>query len=433
MRKVILRVAFLCVIFSTSVLTGLYAADMTSQCGNLKVRIDTQDEDGVFYGNQEVQCFVEVENTADANEDINLEWNISTDDWRPLMQQTLPVHVKRLGSLKAYCPWFEFPETGFYRVSAKIISDAKTICHVSMVIGINPEELRPPFNAPSDLFEFWGESIAELEKVKPAYSVKPIEREGKFKTNLYEVEMKSFGGLTVRGWLEIPKKKGNYPALLRVPGYTENLQPLDKYDDMIIFSFNTRDHGESDDTGKRGYDMWVRGMESKEGYYYRGIFLDCIRALDYLESRDDVIMDKLAIWGGSQGGGLSFAIAALDQRVKLCIADIPYMCDYPRYFAITHWNEIDDWFAKDKSHTWELMYHTLDYFDTKYMAHKIKCPVLMGIGLQDDTCPPSTSFMTYNLIESEKEFDIYKTEKHAQPDSHYENRFLRIRQIFEMD
>lgn len=431
--KFFLKVLYLYVSIHFMMLFTLSAQDMSAVSGSLKVSIDTQDKDGMFYGDQEVQCFVDIDNLSDSDANLRIEWSITTDDWRPIMRQTLTSNVKRKNSLKAFCPWFEFPGTGFYRVSAKINSKSKDGCHVSMVIGIDPEDLRPPMNAPDNLFTFWQESIEKLKLIEPEYKVTPIRRQSKNKTDLYRVEMKSFGGLTVRGWLEIPKKKGKYPTLLRVPGYTENLQPLDQYDDMIIFSFNTRDHGESDNTGERSYDMWVRGMESKEGYYYRGIFLDCIRALDYLESRDDVIMDKLAIWGGSQGGGLSFAIAALDQRIKLCIVDIPYMCDYPRYFAITHWDEIDNWFAESPEHTWQLMYKTLSYFDTKYLAHKINCPVLMGIGLQDDTCPPSTSFMTYNLIESEKTFDIYKTEKHSQPDIHYENRFLSIRHFFEMD
>jgi cephalosporin-C deacetylase-like acetyl esterase len=36
------------------------------------------------------------------------------------------------------------------------------------------------------------------------------------------------------------------------------------------------------------------------------------------------------------------------------------------------------------------------------LQKKIKCPVWMGIGLQDDVCPPSTSFVTYNYLQSEK-------------------------------
>lgn len=433
MIKVVFRITFLLIASNFILLNGVVGQGMSAKTDGVHISIDAQDDDGVFYGNQEVQCFINIKNIENSEKDIEIEWNIATDDWKPLIRQSLRLKIKGNDQTKAYCPWYDFSETGFFRITAKLTSEGNDIGRVSMVIGIEPEALLSPLNAPKDFMYFWENSIEELSALVPEYKLKPIKREGKKKTNLYEVEMQSFGGLTVRGWLEVPKKKGKYPTLLRVPGYTENLKPLDKYDDMIIFSFNTRDHGESDNSGKRSYDMWVRGMESKEGYYYRGIFLDCIRALDYLESRDDVDMEKLAIWGGSQGGGLSFAIAALDHRVKLCVADIPYMCDYPRYFAITHWDEIDHWFAKDPSHTWELMYNTLSYYDTKYLAKKITCPVLMGIGLQDDTCPPSTSFMTYNLIESDKSYDIYKTEKHSQPVSHYENRFIQIRKIFNME
>ena len=346
---------------------------LSAKTESINISIDTQDDDGVFYGSQEVQCFINIKNIDGSDKDIKIEWSIATDDWKPLMKQSLWLKLNGNSQSKAYCPWFDFPKTGFFRISA-IVKIGEDIVQVSMVIGIEPEILKTTLNPPNDFMNFWDKSIEELSTVVPDYKLKPIKRNGETKTDLYEVEMKSFGGLKVRGWLEVPKKKGKYPTLLRVPGYTENLSPLDKYKDMIIFSFNTRDHGESDNTEERGYDMWVRGMESKENYYYRGIIIDCIRALDYLESRDDVDKEKLAIWGGSQGGGLSFAIAALDDRVKLCVADIPYMCDYPRYFAITHWDEIDHWFAKDPSHTWELMYNTLSYFDTKYLAKKIKCP-----------------------------------------------------------
>jgi len=71
--------------------------------------------------------------------------------------------------------------------------------------------------------------------------------------------------------------------------------------------------------------------------------------------------------------------------------------------------------------------NTLAYYDTKNLAHKIKCPVWMGIGLQDDVCPPATSFVTYNYIESEKSYVVYKNDYHSQPDEHYENRMKELR------
>ena len=140
--------------------------------------------------------------------------------------------------------------------------------------------------------------------------------------------------------------------------------------------------------------------------------------MDFLASRQDVDPERIAIWGGSQGGGFSFATAALDQRIDLCIADIPWLSDWENYFAITHWAEIGDWFAENPEQTWQSMLKTLSYFDTKNMASRIQCPVIMSIGLQDGVCPPSTSFATYNHITSSKEYTIYKNTGHFQPKYH---------------
>lgn len=135
---------------------------------------------------------------------------------------------------------------------------------------------------------------------------------------------------------------------------------------------------------------------------------------------------------GSKGGGLSFAAAALDQRIDLCIADIPFLCDWKKYFEVTHWNELDDWFAQHPDANWTSVLNTLVYYDTKNLALNISCPVIMGISLQDDVCPPVTSFVTYHYIRSKKEFTIYKKEGHHQPETHYQDRFLKLSKIFRM-
>jgi len=399
----------------------------------LTINMDVNDNDGVFYNEQLVQTFLEIKNNTDEIISIQIVWSILTDDWRPLMKITIPSRLEGKAKLKAYCPLFKFPGPGFYRFSGTVTSQTGDTYHATKVIGIDPEKISMPLNPQPDFDTFWESSLKELEAITPNYKVIPQKREGNTKTNLFKVEMKSFGGLTVRGWLEVPQKKGIYPVLLRVPGYQQNMKPIDKYDDMIVFSFNTRDHGESDNTGERSYAMWVRGLDNKENYYYRGIYLDCIRAVDFLMSRKDVDTSRIAIWGGSQGGGLSFSTAALDQRIDLCIADIPFLCEWGKYFEITHWDEIDAWFEKHPEQTWQSMLQTLSYFDTKNMANRITCPVSMGIGLQDDVCPPATSFVTYNYINSPKEYTIYKNETHSQPESHYKNRFLMLRKIFGME
>jgi cephalosporin-C deacetylase len=402
-----------------------------SQHSSLKTDLDIADKDGVFLKNEAVQTFLTIENTSNFEIEFTIKWSILTDDWKPLKTMPISSKIKSLQTLRMECPYFSFPNHGFYRIRTEIsIPNEPKITH-QRVIGIDPEKIIIPIDRKEDFYSFWENARKELSIIKPEYEITSVNREKKSTTNLYKVSMKSYQGKTVKGWLQVPKKKGVYPALLRVPGYQENLEPIDSVGDMIIFSFNTRDHGESDDSeGERSWDMWVRGLDKKENYYYKGLFLDCIRALDYLTTRVDIDSTRIAIWGGSQGGGLSFSTAALDHRIALCIADIPYMGDYTSYFEITYWQEISTWLMEHPESSWKTILNTLTYYDINNFAENIICPVWMGIGLQDDICPPSTSFSAFNRVTTDKSFTIYKNAYHEQPKSHYERRFIQLRQFF---
>ena len=322
---------------------------------------------------------------------------------------------------------------GFYRVDLNLTWKDSTR-NFSRVVSYKPEEMSVvDTNTPNDFASFWQKGIDEVNKLPVKFLRKTKIKRKDAKTDLYEVYFESVDGLELQAWLEMPKKKGKYPALLRLPGYTETLYPLDQYEDLIVFSVHVRDHGGSDNSGKREYEMWVRGLESPETFYYKNIYLDCLRAMNMLVSIPEVDQTRLAVWGGSQGGGLSLFTTAYDDRVKLCIADIPFLCDWEPYFELSHWPEVDGWLTRNPNSDWNSVLNVLSYFDTKNMADRINVPVWMGIGLQDDVCPPRTSFSTYNLIDSPKEYIIYPDEFHWQPEEHYKKRFKQLRVFFDMD
>jgi len=202
------------------------------------------------------------------------------------------------------------------------------------------------------------------------------------------------------------------------------MRPVDDTGRAIVLSFNIRGHGNStDDVPGTPRDYWVRGLDDKDTYYYRGAYLDCVRAMDYLCSREDVDQDRIAVWGASQGGGLAFATASLDQRVDLCVSDIPWLCDWENYLTLagkTDDEEIQAWLNAKESRTPESTLKTLSYFDTMNMVDKIQCPTLMGVGLQDSICPPATSFATFNRITAERDFRIYQKSGHMLTAFHYE-------------
>jgi cephalosporin-C deacetylase len=60
----------------------------------------------------------------------------------------------------------------------------------------------------------------------------------------------------------------------------------------------------------------------------------------------------------------------------------------------------------------------LSYVDTMNLADRIRCPVLMSVGLQDEVCPPRTAFSTYNQVRSTKAYRVYPWSGHFVGDEH---------------
>jgi len=248
---------------------------------------------------------------------------------------------------------------------------------------------------------------------------------------VYEVSMRSFGNIRVRGWYEVPKSKGPHPVILRVPGYGGNMKPIARFKDMVVFSFNPRGHGNSqEDIKGNPSNYWIRGLDNKEGYYYQGAYLDCVRAVDFLCSRKEVDPKRIAVEGGSQGGGLSISTAALDSRISLCAPYIPFLTNWELYFKTSHWPEMDEWIEAKELRTWQSTLKTLSYFDTMNMAPRIECPVFMGVGLQDAICPPVTCFAVYNRVKGKKEYRVYPNAKHHVDKAHHQLVFNWMRKHF---
>jgi cephalosporin-C deacetylase-like acetyl esterase len=145
---------------------------------------------------------------------------------------------------------------------------------------------------------------------------------------------------------------------------------------------------------------------------------------------------RIAVEGGSQGGTLSYVCAALDKRVAFCMPTIPGFCDIPSFIALTDWPGCiyRNYLAKnDKGVTKDALYAMLTYYDVKNFAPLITCPVVMGVGLQDNICPPRTNFAPYNLLKGEKRFMIYPETAHGvRGDDYYPKAYGWLREKFGM-
>jgi len=238
--------------------------------------------------------------------------------------------------------------------------------------------------------------------------------------------MKSLGGVRVHGWYAHPRAKTRLPAMLHVQGYGTVMEPSDLGNEGFAqFFLNIRGHGNSRDDVKPGFPGYLQtGLENKDTYIYRGAYMDCLRAVDFLCSRPEVDTARVGVIGSSQGGALSVATAALDPRIKLCLPDVPFLSDFRLYFQVARWpaNEFNDYMALP-GHSWEQVYSVLDYIDIMNLAPMIKCPVLMGVGLFDDVCPAAINFAMYNALTTKvKKYYLYANSGHGLPGEQYTYR-----------
>jgi cephalosporin-C deacetylase len=322
---------------------------------------------------------------------------------------------------------FKKLKVGFYKTSFELKSKQGNTMVSKYAFAVAPELAKVADDKPADFDEFWKNAKEELAAVAPDFKLIP--KPGILDDSKYDVfllEMKSLGNALIRGWYIIPKGKKNLPAFLSVPGHSASMEPYGGSGDVALLNLNIRGHGNSKDDVNPGFPGYLlSGIESNKNYIYRGAYMDCVRAIDFLCSRPEVDTSKIAVSGGSQGGALSFAAAALDGRVKMIAPAIPFLSDFRNYFKIATWpgNEFKEYAVKNNK-SMEDIFNVLRYFDIKNLATKITCPVYMGVGLYDDTCPPATNFAAYNNVNcTDKEYILYPTSGHTIPNEHYTKMF----------
>ena len=408
--------------------SGTYSVSIASWADLLKLEFDLQDGDGTFRQEQSPEIAVRIRNGSSKITEGHLRWTVHTDEGKRISNVATTPRLKlQPGQEKLRLRSFPLPGPGFYRVDCEwVFAEGITISGDSMVMGYRPEEVESPLTREEDFDAFWVETRKQLSKVDPRFEMTRIPDRDSKTHEVFEVRMRSLGEVQVAGWYERPKGNNpvKVPAVLRVPGYGSSMFPAGRAEPFVFFSFNVRGHGNSQEDVKGAPEnYWIRGLDDKTGYYYQGAYADCIRAVDFLVTQPEVDSERIAVTGGSQGGGLSLATAALDDRLHLCAPDIPFLCDWKKYFEVRKWPEIDQWIDAGEERTWRSTLRTLSYFDTLNMANRIKCPVLVGIGLQDGVCPAHTIFAVYNRLGGEKSYRIYARSAHGVEAGHEDLRY----------
>lgn len=277
---------------------------------------------------------------------------------------------------------------------------------------------------PKDIDEYWDEALAEMNSIshnatfeKCDFSAKDIE--------CYHLYFTGTKGARVHARFIKPTNiEGKIPAVLMFHGLSghfsewTSLMPM-AYQGRCVAALDVRGQGgPSEDIGgvcgTTYTTPFTRGLDGdKHDLLMRDVFLDTALLAKIIMELDYVDADRVAATGGSQGGALTIACAALVPQIKKCAPIYPYLSDYKRVWEMDlakgAYEGLSYYFRKfDPRHEREdEIFEKLGYIDIQNISKRIKAEVLMATGLMDTICPPSTQFAAYNKITSKKQVVIY--------------------------
>ena len=311
------------------------------------------------------------------------------------------------------------------------------------------ESYLPSRTEPADFDAFWQRTLAQTRRHGLEAEFTPVDF-GMRTVDTYDVTFSGFDGQRIKGWFLSPAgQEGPLPCIVQYIGYGGGrnfpvdwlLWPSAGYATLVM---DTRgqgsawSQGDTPDpeplaTNPHFPGFMTRGILDKETYYYRRVFTDAVRAVEAAQCHPPVDTRRIAVAGGSQGGGIALAVAGLapallENAVRLCMADVPFLCHYRRATELVDtmpYAEIAR-FCKTHRTKIDVVFDTLSYFDGVNFAPRAAAPALFSVALMDDICPPSTVFAAYNHYAGRKSIEIWPYNEHEGGRSHQQLLQLRF-------
>jgi cephalosporin-C deacetylase len=310
---------------------------------------------------------------------------------------------------------------------------------------LSPADLaayRPDVAVPADFDDFWDRTLTTSRAAGGAVTVEKVDLPFTV-VDVFDVTFPGYDGEPVRAWLTLPRgANGPVPAIVEFNGYGGGRGlPGERlgwaaagYAHLFM---DTRGQGSMWGSGgdtpdphgaapaSAGY--MTRGILDPETYYYRRVYTDAVRAVDAVRSLPEVDARRVAVTGGSQGGGIALAAAALCDDLAAVMPDVPFLCHFERAVGLTDadpYAEIVRYLSVHRNAV-DQVFSTLAYFDGAAMATRATAPALFSAGEMDPVCPPSTVYAAYNRYAgTDKEIVLYPFNQHEGGQFHQWHRQL---------
>lgn len=291
-------------------------------------------------------------------------------------------------------------------------------------------EFRPEVPEPDDFDAFWADTLAEARALPQELTLAPAQ--GPItQLHVEDLVFRGFGGDPVRAWVIRPLSGGRLPAVVEFVGYNGGRGLASEHLDWAASGFvhvvmDTRGQGSGWGSGGATPDphgsgpafegFMTRGITDPRDYFYRRVFTDAVRLVEAVRTMDFVDAGRVAVTGGSQGGGITLALAGLlGDQVVAALPDVPFLCAFRRSVELTPgrpFTEVAQYLSVHRDQV-DAAFRTLSYFDGAIFARRATVPALFSVGLMDETVLPSSVFAAYNRYGSaDREIAVYEFNGH---------------------
>ena len=272
---------------------------------------------------------------------------------------------------------------------------------------------------PDDFDQFWDGVLGELSATPLNATSTADSLRSTDAVKVYQAGYRSLDGLEIFAWYSAPANgDGPFPAILHLPGYKS--EPALRRDwgarGVAVLSVAVRGKLPSSADFNPGYPgLLTHGVEHRDTYSYKGVISDCVRGVDFLLSRPEIDPGRIYCCGSSQGGGLTLITSGLRAEIKAGVSGYPFLCCYPESMRMLRSYPYDELscYARAYPDRVEQMLETLRYFDAVNFAPRIKCPMAVGIAMEDEVCPPETSYAAYRLLGGQRELRLFPNSGHG--------------------
>lgn len=281
----------------------------------------------------------------------------------------------------------------------------------------------PELTKSDDFDVYWEKQIEKAYTQELNAKRTQIDFPGKM-ANAYEIEYNGYDDTVIHGFYICPKNvQGKVPCVIFYHGFGGNKGCLHSYLGYInlglaVVTIDMRGQlGETGDNAKYSSgstsSVYCKGIRDKNEYYMTKIYLDSVKAIDFAIAQPEVDESKIITAGGSQGGALSIAVCALDDRPVLCLADVPSNSDIKQRINGEHgsFSTIAEYLRTYPEYE-QQAYETVSYIDIMNLSDRIKCRVYASVGMKDNICPAKLFYAAYNRILAPKEIIEYPFNGH---------------------